>query len=215
MLLAHEITGGTLYIDEAKAALKALEGNRFNLAYQTNLTAWGAVACLKLWNSEIEHAKNYTNFFGLICLHDAPYMAAYECFEGFSAFDEYLRLGYDDIPPAAKLLLCEYRRFAQDFTWCFYPDALPEEAVVKDNVRNGYNDCKLSFSLEDLYGDGQPAGQAGRFRLLKKGRWALPRLSLTLAETDISIPARQRGDDFRDYEVPADATLIIRTSTSS
>ncbi len=72
------------------------------------------------WNSEIGQARYYTNFFGVTCLHDAPYMAAYECFETFAAFDEYLRLGYDDIPPAAKLLLCEYRRFAQDFTWYFY-----------------------------------------------------------------------------------------------
>ncbi len=188
MILAHEITGEALYLNEAKGALKALEGNRFNLAYQTNLTAWGAVACLKLWlmdrqsayldqsmvfvagflhncelwDSDIGHARNYTNFFGVTCLHDAPYMAAYECFETFAAFDEYLRLGYDDIPPAAKLLLCEYRRFAQDLTWYFYPDALPEDAVAKDNVRNGYNDRGLSFPLEDLYGDGQPAGQVGQ-----------------------------------------------------
>ncbi|ESQ79387.1 hypothetical protein [Asticcacaulis sp. YBE204] len=188
MLLAFEITGEETYLDEAKAALKALEGNRFNLAYQTNLTAWGAVACLKLWlrdrqsgyldqsfvfiasflhncelwDSDIEHAQYYTNFFGVTCLHDAPYMAAYECFETFAAFDEYLRLGYDDIPPAAKLLLCEYRRFAQDMTWYFYPDALPEEAVARDDIRNGYNDRALSFPLEDLYGDGQPAGQVGQ-----------------------------------------------------
>ncbi|MEI9905141.1 MAG: hypothetical protein WDN06_15155 [Asticcacaulis sp.] len=296
MILAHEITGEALYLDEARKALKALEGNRFNLAYQTNLTAWGAVACIKLWlmdrrsgyldqsmvfvasflhncelwNSEIKHARHYTNFFGLTCLHDAPYMAAYECFEAFAAFDEYLRLGYDDILPAAKLLLCEYRRFAQDFTWYFYPDSLPENVVAKDNVRNGYNDRKLSFPLEDLYGDGQmagqvgqeiygaggafifaarafnacgdapfrlfcdyptdlsfdddgsirvrlqgPVGQAGRFRLLKKGRRALPVLHVTLAETDIAVPARESRSDFRDYLVPADATLFLRFSQSS
>ncbi len=291
MLLAFEITTDDTYLNEAKAALKALEGNRFNLAYQTNLTAWGAVACLKLWlmdrrsgyldqsmvfiagflhncelwNSDIKHARHYTNFFGLTCLHDAPYMAAYECFEAFAAFDEYLRTGYDDLPPSAKLLLCEYRRFAQDFTWYFYPDALPEAAVAKDNVRNGYNDRSLSFPLEDLYGDGQPAGQvgqeiygaggafifaarafnacgeapfrlfcdyptdvraetdgaltvklqgpighAGRLRLIDKGDKALPRIHLTLAETDIAVAARESGPDFRDYEVPADATLVIR-----
>ncbi len=290
MLLAWEIIGDDAYVDEAQAALKALEGNRFNLAYQTNLTAWGAVACLKLWlmdrrsgyldqsmvfvagflhncelwHSEIKFAAHYTNFFGLTCLHDAPYMAAYECFEAFAAFDEYLRIGYDDIPPAAKLLLCEYRRYAQDFTWYFYPDALPEEVVAKDNVRNGYNDRALSFPLEDLYGDGQPAGQvgqevygaggafifaarafnvcgdapfrlfcdyatdvrkqddghltvklqgpvgqAGRFRLMVKGRKKLPAIHLTLADTDIAIPARESGDGFHDYEVPADAMLSI------
>jgi len=291
MLLAFEMTEDNTYLNEAKAALHALEGNRFNLAYQTNLTAWGAVACLKLWlmdrrsgyldqsmvfvagflhncelwNSDIKHARHYTNFFGLTCLHDAPYMAAYECFEAFAAFDEYLRTGYDDLPPSAKLLLCEYRRFAQDFSWYFYPDALPEAAVAKDNVRNGYNDRALSFPLEDLYGDGQPAGQvgqeiygaggafifaarafnacgeapfrlfcdyptelrteddgtltvklqgpighAGRLRLIAKGRKALPTIHLTLAETDIAVSARETGTDFRDYEVPADATLTVR-----
>lgn len=291
MIQAYELTGETRYIDEAKAALKALEGNRFDLAYQTNLTAWGAVACLKLWlmdrqtgyldqsfvfvasflhncelwNSEIEHAQHYTKFFGVTCLHDAPYMAAYECFETFAAFDEYLRLGYDDIPPSAKLLLCEYRRFAQDFTWYFYPDALPEEAVAKDNIRNGYIDRGLSFPLEDLYGDGQPAGQvgqeiygaggafifvvrafnecgdfpfrlfcdyptdvklaedgslrvklqgsvgyAGRLRLLRKPRRRLPEVSVTLAETEIEVKARDSAEDYLDYEVPADASLVLR-----
>ena len=290
MVLAWEITGDDTYLDEAKAALKALEGNRFNLAYQTNLTAWGAVACIKLWlmdrrsayldqsmvfvagflhncelwHSEIKFAAHYSNFFGLTCLHDAPYMAAYECFEAFAAFDEYLRIGYDDIPPAAKLLLCEYRRYAQDFTWYFYPDALPEEIVAKDNVRNGYNDRNLSFPLEDLYGDGQPAGQVGqeiygaggafifaarafnacgdapfrlfcdyptevhakddgtltvrlqgpvghtgRFRLIAKGRRAMPAVHLTLSDTDIAVAARDTAEDFRDYEVPADASLTI------
>ncbi|ESQ78733.1 hypothetical protein [Asticcacaulis sp. YBE204] len=293
MLLAFEITGDETYLNEAKAALKALEGNRFNLAYQTNLTAWGAVACLKLWlmdrqsgyldqsfvfiasflhncelwDSQNEHAQYYTNFFGVTCLHDAPYMAAYECFETFAAFDEFLRLGYDDIPPAAKLLLCEYRRFAQDLTWYFYPDALPEEAIAKDDIRNGYNDRTLSFPLEDLYGDGQPAGQvgqeiygaggafifatrafnicgdkpfrlfcdfptevtatddgdlrvklqgptgqAGRLRLMRKARRVLPKVTVTLAQTEIEIAARDSDKDFHDYDVPADATLLIAKS---
>ncbi|MDV6330809.1 hypothetical protein [Asticcacaulis sp. 201] len=295
MLLAHELTQDSLYLEEARAALHALEGNRFNLAYQTNLTAWGAVACLKLWlmerqsgyldqslvfvasflhncelwDSDIDNARHYTNFFGVTCLHDAPYMAAYECFETFAAFDEYLRLGYDDIPPAAKRLLCEYRRFAQDLTWYFYPDALPEDAIAKDNVRNGYIDRNLSFPLEDLYGDGQPAGQvgqeiygaggafifvarafnacgdkpfrlfcdfpmdvsheedgavrvklqgpvgqAGRFRILKKGRKHLPPIAMTLAETQIVVASRASTGQFHDYEVPADCMLILRIGDS-
>jgi hypothetical protein len=43
-----------------------------------------------------------------------------------------------------------------------YPDALPETAVAKNKIRNGHIDRKLSFPLEDLYGDGQPAGQVGQ-----------------------------------------------------
>ena len=187
MLQAHQLSGEQRYIDEAKAALKAAENYRFELAYQTNLTAWGATACLKLskltddrhyfdqsltfvasflhncelWQSELEHAKSYANFFGVTCLHDGPYMAAYEAFECFMAFDEYLQEGADLLPPALKLLLAEYWRNALDVLWGFYPDALPEEAIAKE-VRNGHIDRALSFPLEDLYGDGSPAGQVGQ-----------------------------------------------------
>jgi hypothetical protein len=188
MLLAYELTDESKYLGEAKAALEALKGVRFELAYQTNLTAWGAVACARLWrleknqgyidqslifvanflhncelwDSQIEQARHYPNFFGVTCLHDAPYMAAYECFESFAAFDEYLEVGGQDIPSAARFLLNEYRRFTPDRGWFFYPDALPQEAVAKDKIRNGHIDRHLSFPLEDLYGDGQPAGQVGQ-----------------------------------------------------
>lgn len=293
MLQAWEITGDKLYLEEAKAALHTLKNERFELAYQTNLTAWGAVACLKLWemdkssdymdqslafvasflqncelwDSEIGFAGKYTNFFGVTCLHDAPYMAAYECFEAFAAFDEYLRIGGEEILPAVKLLLSEFRRYALDFTWYFYPDALPDEVVAKDNIRNGHIDRALSFPLEDLYGDGQPAGQVGqeiygcggafifasrafytcgdapftvfadypiditvmddataeirvlgpaplrgRLRVLQEGSTALPRIHVADKDSGETLPARARGDDFRDYEVRADARLVVTWS---
>ncbi len=187
MLQAHQLTGEPRYVDEAIAALNASEGYRFELAYQTNLTAWGATAALKLWkltgdqrhldqsltfvasflhncelwHSDIEHARCYANFFGVTCLHDGPYMAAYEAFECFLAFDEYLQEGGDDIPSSVKLLLAEYWRNALDVLWGFYPDALPEDAIAQE-IRNGHIDRNLSFPLEDLYGDGSPAGQVGQ-----------------------------------------------------
>ncbi|WP_303831634.1 hypothetical protein [Asticcacaulis taihuensis] len=293
MLQAWDLTGDDQYLEEAKAALHTLKNERFELAYQTNLTAWGAVACLKLWvldkssdymdqslafiasflhncelwDSEIGFASKYTNFFGVTCLHDAPYMAAYECFEAFAAFDEYLRVGGEEILPAVKLLLSEFRRYALDFTWYFYPDALPDEVIAKDNIRNGHIDRKLSFPLEDLYGDGQPAGQVGqeiygcggafifasrafykcgdapftifadypidvtpvdagsaeirvlgpapmkgRFRLLQQGRAGLPRIHIVDKDTGGTVTARERGEDFRDYEVPADGRLVLTWS---
>ena len=187
MLQAHQLTGEARYVEEARKALKAAQGYRFELAYQTNLTAWGAIAALKLWkltgdshhldqsstfiasflhncelwHSDIEHAGTYANFFGVTCLHDGPYMAAYEAFECFLAFDEYLQEGGDDIPAAVKVLVAEYWRNALDVLWGFYPDALPEDAVAQE-VRNGHIDRTLSFPLEDLYGDGGPAGQVGQ-----------------------------------------------------
>lgn len=188
MIEAYELTKDETFLKEAKSALAALKGMRFELAYQTNLTAWGAVACAKLWNidrdpkyidqalifvanflhncelwdSQIDNAAHYTNFFGVTCLHDGPYMAAYECFESFAAFEEFLNIGGDAIPAAARLLLSEYRRFTPDRAWYFYPDALPKDAVAKDKIRNGRIDRALSFPLEDVYGDGQPAGQVGQ-----------------------------------------------------
>lgn len=188
MLQAHELTGEERYLDEARNALSALEEARFELVYQTNLTAWGLVACAKLWkidqsedafaqslvflagflhncelwDSRIEHARHFTNFFGVTCLHDAPYMAAYECFESFAAFDEFLRIGGAELPAHVRMLCAEFRKYSLDRGWYFYPDALPPDAVAQDDIRNGHIDRKLSFPLEDLYGDGQPGGKVGQ-----------------------------------------------------
>jgi hypothetical protein len=188
MLLAHELTREAVYLREAKAALRALKEVRFELAYQTNLTAWGAAACMKLWalerdaeilaqsdvfiagflhncsmwQSRIGRSRNFSNFLGATCLHDAAYMAAFECFEAFAAFDEYLAIGGDAVRPSRRLLLCEYRRYALDRAWFFYPDALPEGVIAKDDIRNGRIDRRLSFPLEDLYRDDQPAGKVGQ-----------------------------------------------------
>jgi hypothetical protein len=162
---------------------------RFELNYQANLTAWGAAACLRLWRitneeaylrqsyvylasffhntamweSEIGHAKEYSNFLGVTALHDAPYMALYECFDSFAAFERYLKDSGPDVDPAVRLLLSEYCRYALDRAWFYYPDALPEEAVSpKQREANGHIDRNLSFPVEDLYIDGQQAGQVGQ-----------------------------------------------------
>lgn len=162
---------------------------RFELNYQANLTAWGAAACLRLWRiteeekylqqsyvylasffhntaiweSEIGHARHYRNFLGVTALHDAPYMARYECFDSFAAFERYLKDSGPDVYAAVRLLLTEYCRYALDRAWFYYPDALPEEALSPEQrPTNGHIDRKLSFPVEDLYVDGQQAGQVGQ-----------------------------------------------------
>ena len=187
MLQGYELTREDRFLHEAQAAIDAAEGMRFNLNYQANLTAWGAAACLRLWRitnveryreqsyvylasffhncviweSEIERAASYRNFLGVTCLQDAPYMAIYECFDSFCAFEHYLRDSGPELEPAARMLISEYCRYALDRAWYFYPDALPADALATDN-RNGHIDRDLSFPLEDLYVDGQPAGQVGQ-----------------------------------------------------
>jgi hypothetical protein len=188
MLQAFEVTNDKRYIDEARRAIDAAKGMKFELNYQANLTAWGAAACLRLWRitgedahlrqsyvylasffhncaiweSEIGHAKNYPNFLGVTALHDAPYMAEYECMDSFAAFEEFLRDTGPDVDRAAIQMVTEYCKYALDRAWFYYPQTLPVEAVAKDDIRNGYIDRKLAFPLEDLYVDGQPAGQVGQ-----------------------------------------------------
>lgn len=188
MLQAFQLSGEPRFIAEARAAIDAAENMRFDLNYQANLTAWGAAACIKLWRitgerrylaqsyvylasffhncqlweSEIGHARHYSNFMAATCLQDAPYMAIYECFDSFAAFEQFLDLGGPDLIPAAKLLVSEYCRYALSRAWFYYPDALPAEALAQDDIRNGHIDRALSFPVEDLYPDGQPAGQVGQ-----------------------------------------------------
>ena len=187
MLQAFQLTDEKRYLDEARAAIAAAKGMRFELEYQANLTAWGAAACMRLWRvtddqyflaqsyvylasffhncamweSQIEHAVTYRNFLGATCLHDAPYMAIYECFDSFAAFECYLRDGGPDLDPGARMLVSEYCKYALDRAWFYYPDALPPD-VLATEIRNGHIDRKLSFPLEDLYIGGDPAGQVGQ-----------------------------------------------------
>ena len=144
MLLCLELTGEPRFLDEARAAIDAAVGMRFNLEYQANLTAWGAAACVRLWRitredryraqsyvylasffhncelweSDVGHAQHYRTFLGATCLHDAPYMAIYECFDSFTAFEAYLTDSGPDLEPAARMLVGEYCKYALDRAWC-------------------------------------------------------------------------------------------------
>ena len=187
MLPGFDLTGEDRFIDEARAAMEAAKGLRFDLNYQANLTAWGAAAAARLWRatanadwrrlsyiylasfvhncaaweSEIDHARHYHNFFGATALHDAPYMALLECSESFLAFQSYLRDSGPDLLSGARLLIDEYCRYALDRAWFYFPDTPPPDAVA-ESPRNGRIDRALSFPVEDLYVDGQQAGQVGQ-----------------------------------------------------
>ena len=49
MLQAFQLTDEKRFLDEARAAIRAAKGMRFELNYQANLTAWGAAACMPRW----------------------------------------------------------------------------------------------------------------------------------------------------------------------
>jgi len=187
MLQAFELTQEKRFLVEAERAIEAAKGMRFDLNYQANLTAWGAAACIRLWRitsrkdylkqsyvylasffhnsqlwkSDIGLARHWTNFMGVTCLQDAPYMAAYECFDSYAAFERLLDYGGPDLIPSVKLLCGEFCRHALDRAWYYYPDALPPEALATKN-RNGHIAPDRNFPVEDLYPDGQQAGQVGQ-----------------------------------------------------
>ena len=189
MIQAYELTADDDYLAEARKAIEATRGLHFDINYQANLTAWGAAACVKLhrltgerfyleqayvffasflhnceiWESEIGHAVHYRNFLGATALHDAHYMAIYECFDSFAAMKHMLADGDATLSDSARMLASEYCKYALDRAWYYYPDALPPEAVSpKQRDSNGHLDRKLSFPVEDLYADGQQAGQVGQ-----------------------------------------------------
>jgi hypothetical protein len=187
MTQAFQLTGEQRFLKEARAAIDGAKGMRFELEYQANLTAWGATACMRLWRitgddsylrqsyvylasffhntqiwqSKLGAAKNYNNFLGATCLHDAPYMAIYECFDSYAAFQGYLQDGGPDLDQTARMLVSEYCKYALSRAWHYYPDTLPAEILAQEQ-RNGHIDRNLSFPLEDLYSDGQAPGQVGQ-----------------------------------------------------
>jgi len=189
MLQAYDLSGEKRYLTEARRGIKALDGWKFDLMYQANNTAWGALACIRLWRengdeaflgqaqvlfaglfhnslvweSGIGAAKYYPNFLGVTCLHDAPYMAIYECFEVFDAFEQTLRLAGDSLPDPLRLLLPEYAKHALNRAWFYFPDVLPPEIVdTEREIQSGEIDPKLSFPFEDIYADGEKPGKVGQ-----------------------------------------------------
>ena len=187
MLQAWDLTEDKRYIDEAKKAIDAMQSRGFEMAYQSNICAWGAIAALRLWlitrddyyrdqsyvlianffrytfvwESQIGSAAHYPIFLGVTSLSDAIYMALYECFESFAAFDEYLHWGSDNIRESVQTLMTEYMKYTTSRAWFYYPSELPKEIVAKE-VRNGYIDRNLALPVEDLYADEHPAGQVGQ-----------------------------------------------------
>lgn len=186
---AYEITGDAGYLDEARNAIRATADLGFDIAYQTNLTSWGAAACVRLWKEDgdpffrdqahsflasffhncaiwepsIGKVRAIDTFLGVTCLHDGPYMAAFECYESFCALSETLvRADAEgDLSPGATLLVAEFVRYALHRAWWFYPAHLPETALAH-HPKEGKIVRALALPLEDIYADGAPAGQVGQ-----------------------------------------------------
>lgn len=188
MFRMWKLTGEQRYYDEAIKSTKKLKGLGFEIFYQANNTAFTAVAMLRLyketkdktylnlsydclagvfnnvqlWECDYGHAKNFPTFFGVFPLKDAPYTAAYEEQEVYSALHNYLKEAEGiEIKPSVKLLIAEFIRHMVGRVAYYYPPMLQEEMLV-DEVKTGEIDPKLWIALEDLQDGWNPSGEVGQ-----------------------------------------------------
>ncbi|MDR6764417.1 hypothetical protein J2Y38_004650 [Flavobacterium sp. 2755] len=188
MLLIFKLTNDKRYFKEAEKAAKKLEDLGLNILYQANNTAFAAVALLELYkitnkklylelsytcltglfkniqlyDCKYGFGKNYTNFFSIFPLNDAPYTAAYEELEVYAALSEYMIQAKDvEILPALKTLLPEFIKYAVSRMAYYYPEMLPQE-MLSEEVKTGEIQRDLWVPLEDLYNGWKKSGQVGQ-----------------------------------------------------
>lgn len=188
MLHAWELTKDDKYLSEAKKAAKTLQGKGFELFYQANNTAFSANAMLwlhkitnepvylnlsylclanvmrnfQLWECNYGYAQHFTTFFGIFPLNDAPYTAAYEEQEVFSAMHNYLIYAEGmDVLPSVSLLLAEFIRYIVQRAVYYYPPNLPKD-VLSDEVKMGEVDPNLWIAIEDIHDGWEQSGTVGQ-----------------------------------------------------
>ncbi|MCE3295714.1 MAG: hypothetical protein K0R65_1428 [Crocinitomicaceae bacterium] len=188
MLEVWELTGEDRFLREAAKAAKKLKGLGMELFYQANNTAFAAGALVRLykesgdedylkqsyvciaalvknmqlWECRYGHSAHYPNFFSIFPLNNAPYTAAYEEFEVYTAIHAYLQETKNlKILPALNILLPEFIKYAVHRMPYYYPPLLPEDMLAPE-VKTGEIDPNLWMPLEDLYDGWDNAGQVGQ-----------------------------------------------------
>lgn len=188
MLLVYHLTKEKRFLNEAKRAVKYLTQCGFDIFYQANNTAFSANALLELykitndeiylktsymclaglfknvqlWDCQYGYGKNYNNFFSIFPLNDAPYTAAYEEIEVYTALTQYMIDSKDiEILPALRVLLPEFIKYAINRIPYYYPELLPKE-MISEEVKTGEIQATLKAPLEDLYTGWEKSGQVGQ-----------------------------------------------------
>jgi hypothetical protein len=187
MMQAWDLTKEHRYLEEAKKAAKSIQGLGFNLMYQANSTIFASGAMLRLWRETGDelflnlsyltlanvfnnmwlwecnygYAKDYSTFFALFPLKNAPYTAVYEEIEAIAAFHEYLSYLDADGPEWLRILIPEFIRVLLYKGGFYYPPLLPEK-MISQEPRTGEIDKKLWIPLEDIHDGWEQAGQVGQ-----------------------------------------------------
>lgn len=188
MLMAYKLTNENRFLKEAVKAFKSLEELSFDIFYQANNTAFTAGAlvelyretndqkyldlsysCLagifknvQLWECKYGYGGNFPNFFAVFPLNDAPYTAAYEEFEVYTALHHYMEVTEGiDILPSLKILIPEFIKYAVSRMPFYYPTLLPAE-MISDQVKTGQIQKDLWAPLEDIHDGWEKSGEVGQ-----------------------------------------------------
>ena len=190
MINVWKLTKDKRYLNEAIKAAKKLNENGLEIFYQANMTAFSALAMLRLykethdefylrvsylcmagimknvqlWECDYGNAKDFINFFGVFPLNNAPYKAAYEEMEVYAALNDYIKEAETmDAPILAslKILLPEYVKYSINRLSSYYPPLLPPD-VLSEKIKTGEIDSKLWIPIEDLYDGWEKHGQVGQ-----------------------------------------------------
>ncbi|GAA4904713.1 hypothetical protein [Mucilaginibacter defluvii] len=188
MLQVWELTKDDKYFKEAEKAAESLTQWGFEVFYQANNTVFAAKAMIRLyketgkelyhdlsyllianvfknmaiWDCNYGYSKNFSTFFALYPLNEAPYTAVYEEVEAFAGFHEFLTYSYGlKILPSVSLLLAEFIKYMIARAVFYYPPMLPKEMISQD-VKTGEVDPDLWVALEDIHDGWEQSGAVGQ-----------------------------------------------------
>jgi hypothetical protein len=188
VLHACDLTHESKYVEEAKKALKATPTFGFELAYQTNITAWGAAAAYRIWHEtkdetflkignaylacmlrycnyyEPDYGKteHFPSFGSLMALSSCEYPAILENADSVCAIGDIIRRCDIDLPDHISRLMNEFYKHALHHSRFYFADQLPEEILAKE-PREGKIVPALPIPVEDLYLCGEKSpGEVGQ-----------------------------------------------------
>ncbi len=183
MLQAFAFKGEQKFLEEAERSAKSLEKLAFGVLYQTNTTAFSAVAMARLWRitgkaqykdlsivcvaSILSHlwiwhlGPDTRTYMALPPLHAAPYVAFYEEGEILAALQQWETIFGTDVPAGVSLLIAEYQKHLLSRARFYFPAELPPEALAEEPKESSIHP-NLAMPLEGVGPAKDKAGTVGQ-----------------------------------------------------
>ncbi len=191
MLELYDLFGDKKYLNEARESIKRITAKYFNLNYELQMTAMGAVAAARLykitgeekylkmsympianimlvtwlWECDYGYAKSYSTFFGLSPMLHSGVITMKEQYEVWGYLTEYLHLLQGELPKPIDNLISEFYRYTLFTLKYTLPPLLPKEAAALHPTSYpevNLNDLSIYIPLEDLREGSSKSGLIGQ-----------------------------------------------------